>query len=61
MPTPAAICRSLFVQRTAETPYSHVERTKRAELEKLRLTALRAIVDVEPVWLQCYGWRSLGR
>ena len=60
MPTPAAIPRSPFVPRTAQPPYSHVENSTRAELERqgltaLRLTALRAMVDVEP-----YGSSDLG-
>ena len=48
MPTPAAIPRSPFVPRTAQPPYSHVTNSTRAELDRLRLTALRAMVDVEP-------------
>ena len=48
MPTPAAIPRSPFVPRTAQPPYSHVENSTRAELDRLGLTALRATVDVEP-------------
>ena len=34
--------------RTAQTPYSRVENSTRAELDQLGLTALRAMVDVEP-------------
>ena len=56
MPTPAAIPRSLFVPRTAKPPYSHVTTSTRAELDRLGLTALRAMVDVEP-----YGSSDLGR
>ena len=56
MPTPAAIPRSPFVPRTAQPPYSHVGNSLRAELDRLRLTALRAMVDVEP-----YGSSDLGR
>ena len=56
MPTPAAIPRSPFVPRTAQPPYSHVGNSTRAELDRLRLTALRAMVDVEP-----YGSSDLGR
>ena len=55
MPTPAAIPRSRFVPRTAQPPYSHVGNSTRAELDRLGLTALRAMVDVEP-----YGCSDLG-
>ena len=55
MPTPAAILTSLFVPRTAQPPYSHVTNSTRAELDRLGLTALRAMVDVEP-----YGSSDLG-
>ena len=55
MPTPAVIPRSPFVPRTAQQPYSHVENSRRAELDRLGLTALRAMVDVEP-----YGSSDLG-
>ena len=55
MPTPAVIPRSPFVPRTAQPPYSHVENSRRAELDQLGLTALRAMVDVEP-----YGSSDLG-
>ena len=55
MPTPAAIPRSPFVPRTAKPPYSHVTDSTRAELDRLGLTALRAMVDVEP-----YGSSDLG-
>ena len=55
MPTPAAIPRSSFVPRTAQLPYSHVTNSTRAELDRLGLTALRAMVDVEP-----YGSSDLG-
>ena len=48
MPTPAAIPRSPFVPRTAQPPYSKVANSTRAELDRLGLTALRAMVDVEP-------------
>ena len=41
--------------RTAQLPYSHVENSTRAELDRLGLTALRAMVDVEP-----YGSSDLG-
>ena len=53
MPTPAVIPRSPFVPRTAQPPYSRVEKSTRAELDRLGLTALR--VDVEP-----YGCSDLG-
>ena len=55
MPTPAAIPRSPFVPRTAQPPYSHVGNYTRAELDRLGLTALRAMADVEP-----YGSSDLG-
>ena len=55
MPTPAAIPRSPFVPRTAQPPYSHVTNSTRPELDQLGLTALRAMVDVEP-----YGSSDLG-
>ena len=55
MPTPAVIPRSSFIPRTAKPPYSHVENSTRAELDRLGLTALRAMVDVEP-----YGSSDLG-
>ena len=56
MPPPAAISRNPFVPRTAQPPYSHVGNSTRAELDRLGLTALRAMVDVEP-----YGSNDLGR
>ena len=55
MPTPAVIPRSPFIPRTAQPPYSHVENSTRAELDRLGLTALRAMADVEP-----YGSSDLG-
>ena len=55
MPTPAVIPRRPFIPRTAQPPYSHVENSTRAELDRLRLTALRAMMDVEP-----YGSSDLG-
>ena len=55
MPTPTAIPRSPFVPRTAQPPYSHVTYSTRAELDRLGLTALRAMVDLEP-----YGSIDLG-
>ena len=56
MTTPAAIPRSPFVPRTAQPPYSHVGNSTRGELDRLGLTALRAMVHVEP-----YGSTDLGR
>ena len=55
MQTPAVIPRSPFVPRTAQRPYSNVGNSTRAELDRLGLTALRAMVDVEP-----YGSSDLG-
>ena len=55
MPTPAAIPRSPFMAMTAKPPHSHVGNSTRAELDRLGLTALRAMVDVEP-----YGSSDLG-
>ena len=55
MPTPAAIPRSPFLPRTAQPPYSHVGNSTRAELDRLGLTALRTMVDVE-----LYGSSDLG-
>ena len=55
MPTPAAVPRSPFVPGTAQSPYSQVTSSLRAELDRLGLTALRAMVDVEP-----YGSSDLG-
>ena len=55
MPTPAAIPGSPFVPRMAQPPYSHVANSTRAELDRLGLTALRAMVGVEP-----YGSSDLG-
>ena len=55
MPTPAVIPRSPFVPRTTQPPYSHVGSSTRAELDRLGLAALRAMVHVEP-----YGSSDLG-
>ena len=55
MPTPAVIPRSPFIPRMAQPPYSHVGNSTRAELDRLGLTALRAMVNVEP-----YGSSDLG-
>ena len=46
MRTPAVMRRSPFIPRTAQPPYSHVENSTRAELDRLGLTALRAMVVV---------------
>ena len=48
MPTPAVVARSPFIPKTAQPPYSNVANSTRAELERLGLKALRAMVDVEP-------------
>ena len=55
MPTPAVIPRSPFILRKAQPPYSQVKNSTQAELDQLGLTALRAMVDVEP-----YGSSDLG-
>ena len=55
MPTPAVILRSPLIPRTAQPPYSHMENSTGAKLDRLGLTALRAMVDVEP-----YGSGDLG-
>ena len=55
MPTPVVVPRSSFVPRTAQPPYCHVAKSTRAELDQLGLTALKAMVDVEP-----YGSSDLG-
>ena len=55
MPTPAVIPRSLFVPRMAQPPYSYMENSARADLDQLGLTALSAMVAVEP-----YGSSALG-
>ena len=55
MPTPAVMLRSPFIPRTAQPPYSGMENSTRAELDQLGLTALRAMVDIEP-----YGSSDLG-
>ena len=47
MPTPAVIPRSPFIPRTAQPPYSHVANSTRGELDRLGLTALRAMAAVE--------------
>ena len=56
MPAPAVMPRSPFIPRTAQPPYSHVENSTRAELDRWGLTALGAMVDVEP-----YSSSDLGR
>ena len=48
MPTPAAIPRSPFVPRSARPPYSHVGNSTRAQLDRLGLTALRAMLMWSP-------------
>ena len=48
MPAPAVIPQSPFVPRTAQPPYTHVENSTRTKLDQFGLTALRAMVDVEP-------------
>ena len=55
IPTPAVMPRSPFIATTAQPPYSHVENFTRGELDRLGLTALRAMVNVEP-----YGSSDLG-
>ena len=55
MTTPAVIPRSPFIPRTTQPPYSHVVNSTRAELDRLGLTALRAMGDGEP-----YGSSDLG-
>ena len=55
VPTPAVLRRSPFIPRTAQPAYSHVGNSTRAELDRLGLTALRAMVGVEP-----YGSSDLG-
>ena len=55
MPTPVVMPRSRFIPRMAQPPYSHLENSTRAELDMLGLTALKAMVDVEP-----YGSSDLG-
>ena len=48
MPTAAVIPKSLFIPETTQPPYSQVGNSTRAELDRLGLTALRAMVDVKP-------------
>ena len=48
MPTSAVIPRGPFIRRTAQPPDSQVEKSTKAELNRLGLTALRAMVDVKP-------------
>ena len=55
MPTPAAVPSSPFVPRTAQPPYNHVENSTPAEVHQLGLTALRAMVDVEPYGSSDWG------
>ena len=56
MPTPAVVLRSPLIPRTAQPPYSHVENSTRPELDRLGVTALRAMDDMEP-----YDSSDLGR
>ena len=49
------IPRSFFIPRTAKPPYSYVGNSTRTKLDRVGLTALRAMVDVEP-----YGSSDLG-
>ena len=46
MPTPAVMAESPLIPRTAQPPYSHVENSTRADVDRLGLTALGAMVDV---------------
>ena len=55
MPTPAVIPRSPSIPRTAKPPYSDVGSPTRAELDWLGLTALRAMVDLEPYYSSDLG------
>ena len=55
MRTPAVVPKSPFVPSTAQPLYSQLENSIRAELDQRGLTALRAMVDVEP-----YGSTDLG-
>ena len=48
MLTTAVIPRTPFIPKRAQPSYSHVENSTRAELDRLGLTALGAMVDVEP-------------
>ena len=43
LPTPAVMPRSPFISRSAQPPYSHMESSTRADLDRLGLTALRAM------------------
>ena len=52
----AVIPRTPFVP--TQPPYSHVENSRRAELDRLGLTASRAVVDVEPYGSSDPGGRS---
>ena len=55
MPTPVVVSRSPFLPRMAHPPYSHVQNSTRAVLDQLGLTALRAMVDVEPYGSSDFG------
>ena len=55
MPAPAAISGRPLLPGTAKPPYSHVDNSSRAELDQFVLTALRAMVDVEPYGSSDFG------
>ena len=44
--------------RTAQLPYSHVDNSSQVKLDQLGLTALRALVDMEPYGASDYGGDS---
>ena len=48
MPTTLAILRSPFISRTAQPLYSDLDNSTHAQLYKLGMIALSAMVDVEP-------------
>ena len=52
---PCCDTKEPFCTKNGPPPYSHVENSTRAELDQLGLTALRAMVDVQP-----YGSCDLG-
>ena len=51
MPTPAVIPRSPFIPRTAQPPYSHVENSTRAELDRSGWTACIVNLRFPPMGL----------
>ena len=55
VPTLGGVPRCPFVPRTAQPPCSHVDNSTRGELDQIGLTAMRAMVYVEP-----YGSIDLG-